>query len=940
MIYFTQVSIPDDSGAPMTFNVFLGDLATGHTAKSVCSIPGAYEEVCEVSEISMQLVELKNCTIGYDGKAYSTAIYGLIIVPNEGADVKTLDVTNELTTYLNMPQVAAETMFKSLSDKNREILSSSLEAIRFCEGLTDQSTVCLPEGAFEYLDPEVAKKMRSVRKVYTLKAADNIEQFQKDCTSPYLVPLPSVEEIHNARTGMSSLDILRVIAPYRQEKQGGMYWAYSSIYHTPYYKVNSRIRGVVPECFDWIDGYFKNDTVPLQPWERKQADNIYSLYCADISRSISKIVTSIFLDTPLGTALRRMVYLRDLESLSEVNSEIMSLSTDSYSCYIPLNDLETLVNTGCQPEDAAQLIVNNLKFGDGALKALVSARDKAMNVVNVDSLPFVLTLTDEEKNEFTDELIGRGLLTSAMFNFIRTLCSYAYTVNWGHTGITKAIPVLVDESTLSDVDSAMANWVTYCETGSKETLDQSASLLFQTDSDSDDDDSSSQSTNDDDDPYSAFDRYVSRETLNRIRMSELPPDYFDRLETLSAEERIVQRWCIQNGDNGLFVFLSMVHSLTGSPKALIECFIRLMRWGDMKPKVLALPDYSEVNQVFDLGEGEMTIDSGHVDDSMLIRKNGCRYSLVEPLYAKSPVISVGNPVVGFWLKEDYGEVQVNVLMSWNDLGKHLMSDAIDIAEFATVNKASMALGDCTDIEGIAKLKHQMYTSSEHISEAFDRKMPAEDLNDLALLTTPNITASPKYIKSLRNKDIITASDLQYARLRAYLVNLEKFYQRYQSDIENVATTGDIAALAKAFVALAEAKDEPLTNTGTAKALNLNAGAKAGKYVDDPLEGQFMLVFDDTSQAPFVPLAFSDPLMRKTSEKLRGRIVLLLLAKEDKFIFCRKDITIGEVMRSNNTLVVQRYGTLAKAVETLAAGKDVRISGRPAYLHSDLRQSLE
>ena len=135
-----------------------------------------------------------------------------------------------------------------------------------------------------------------------------------------------------------------------------------------------------------------------------------------------------------------------------------------------------------------------------------------------------------------------------------------------------------------------------------------------------------------------------------------------------------------------------------------------------------------------------------------------------------------------------------------------------------------------------------------------------------------------------------------------------------------------------------------------KALNIE-GLNSGSHVrwdTTELAGKFYIISDMDMQSTLPPIEFSNPSVKATAAKVRNRIVLLLLEKDGKFIFCRKDIQPNEVMivrapdgqgGTKQALGHKTYKTFTTLIDNLMKGVEGSINKHPAVLHESLKDFL-
>lgn len=929
-----------------TAKVFLSDTDYGQSLKDVLTVPGVYESILDRNpDLSLKLKKM-NGTIG----SYRTACFALEMAGNVEED----DCTVAVAQLLVMPETAAKAFMSSYTVELRETCEQALLDLHFCEKLTEDSRLCLPPVAFDQLPTDLQSKMASVRKIYALKNTENQEIFQTSFDANYGVLLPQLDEIHNGTADLvSALDVLRVIAPYRKQERPGTY-SYKGIYHTPYYRVDMRLRGMVPSHLSWIDGYSVNDTLDIQANEQHMANNLRALICSDISRYVSEMVSGIFFDSPLGSLLLKLCDCKDEEVLHQLFEDIKERSTQDASCSISLNEITEVSESGWYAADVTRIIKQNLRYTNEFLVELVSRRPVDRRIVECDNLPFVLDLSDDQEQELTELLISLGYISSAMQKFLIDLCKKAYRVNWGHTGATLAIPGFVVQNAIGELDGVIGEYIGESIGKTVQDLSKYEALYLKVSSNMSDDEGFED--NDAEEIFSRFDYYVTADTAQKMATDSLGYDYFSTSASAAqtTEAAIVEYWRNVNGENNLDNFISTSFLKTADISILTECFVKLMRWGERKPKLLVLQHHPEIRHVFDLSSGLRVDNTAIVDESELVKVNGCDYSLVAPLYSDTNPTIQSDQIVGFVLEKDYGSVKKSFLASWLDIGEMIVSGNINIGNFVSVSKVSFVEVPRVTVESYSKQEHSMYVSDENIKQGLSLKVQPKDLNALTLLTTPGITNSVEYLRSLKNDTIITTKDRQYDILRRYVKVLQQFYVKHGEIVKRVSNTVGLGELAETFYRMftGEGMKEE-ANAGTArstlKALNLDGvDTSAIKWDDTELVGKFYLISDVDMKSTLSPIEFTDPGLRNFAQRpdIKNRLVMLMMKQNGKCIFCRKDIKVGEVLVLRGTkpdgtptkkVGHRTYAVLAQVISRLEQGQDVVIDGETYVLHRSLSE---
>lgn len=945
---YRSVKMLNDAG--QTFDVFLVDLETGNTAKDVFTVPGVYDSLTQANQgvPSLKLRKLQG-TMG----TYRTECFVLTIEP----DVATEDVTSNVVKFLTMPETAATTMLRAMPEEDRDTIGDALEVIHFYEGVKMGDKLCIPVDAFVDLPAQVAEEMTSRRHAYTLKSTDNQEIFPTACDTEYGVLLPSLEDIHSGGDGLvSTLDILRVIAPYRREERPGVY-NYNGIYHTPYYKVNPKYNGAVPSYLQWLPGYSVNDMLDLAPNERHMANNLQTLMCSDLSRYVAEMTSGIFFDSPLGSLLAKFVSRKDDEVLQQLFEDIKERSTADAACNISFTEVEELRSTGWYQADVIRTIKKNLVFSNDFLQKLIEDRPVDRRTIECGNLPFILELSDDQEQKFTELMIQKGYISSSMQRFMIDLCKKAYRVNWGHTGASMAIPGLAAQSQIEDVNKALAAYLGDRAAGQLPAPDKYPALFIRSATNSDENGEGGDEE-DDDAPSLGMDYYVTVDTAQKIAAGVLSHDYFSTKPTAAqtTEASIVEYWRNINGENNLDNFISAALLRTADTGILIECVVKLLRWGERKPKLLVLQNHPEIRHVFDMGTGLRVDNTAIVDENELVKFNGCDFSLQGYLVSDSNPTLQTDQIVGFILAKDYGSVKKLYLASWVDLGEMVSKGEIKIGDFVAVTKVDLSPENRQSIEQFSRQEHDFYVSDSNIEQGLKLKVQPRDLNTLALLTTPAIMNSREYLKSLKGDVIITVKDRQYDILRRYVNTVNAFYVQHGGAINAAQNTMELSTFAESFYKMYQNQADEKQDANTAhasatmKALNIE-GLNSGPSVNwdtTELTGKFYIISDVEMQSTLPPIEFSNSSVKATAAKVRNRVVLLLLQKDGKFIFCRKDIQPNEVMIINapdgkggtkQALGHKTYKTFASLIDNLMKGVEGSINKQPAVLHESLRDFL-
>ena len=921
------------------------DDSTGITYKEALTVPGEFGNMIGNSEVQIKFGKLEG-TVDH----YRTSMYALY-VEDQNSIPDAVDLTDEITKLISLPETAIKAMSSRYQEDIWELIRTSLDAIHYYEGITRETRVTLP-ASIEGLSEEEKGSMLSQRANYSLKSSENQSVFQKAFDAPFNVRLPQLDAIHrNSDDLITALDIIRVLAPYRKA-EGGNHFSYKSIYHTPYYKVDVRIRGMVPSHLSWINGVSVNDTLEIQANERQFYNNLHTLVYADISRYTAEMASGVFFDTALGTAISKLCLKRDSEVIQQIIKDISEASSDKASCDLQFSEVESLIDNGWYIPDVIQVIKSKLRLTPGYLQELVSNRSSDRHIIDTETIPFVISIKDDEEQALTDIFINQGYMTNAMYRFLQNLATAIYRVSWGHTGATKAIPGFILKSALADVDSSMESYMDSVLSGN---VPNSADypMLYLNSSPSDDEDIMD-FTGDPDEISHRFDYYVTDETLAFIKAGSLDPAYFNTIRgkdiVQSRDASIVEYIRVVNGEANLDEYIYGVYLHTGSISKMIELIIKLMRWGQRRPRVLVANDVS-YRYAFDLNSGLRVDNTAVVDESQLIKVNGCEYSYVGCFSSSSNPGIDPTHIVGFVFQKDYGVTKKYYLASWLDLAEMTVPGEIKIGNFTSVIPLTLDASNAT-IEALSKEEHQIFLSDSAIKEGLKLKISPKDLSPISALCVEGVMNTMGYLQSLKNEVMITSKDRQYENLRRYTKALQYFYSQNTAELTSVSNSLDISNLAALFKQIYDKESykqdaNSATAAKTISKLNLGPASKV-QWDTSELSGQFYIISDVDMNSNLPPIQFTDEKVKTIAERVRNRIVMLLLHSDNKFIFCRKDITPGEIVQvpskkpdgtPTRKLGHKAYAPFGPAIKRLLDGSPTTINGVPAVLHESLKEFL-
>lgn len=914
----------------LKFDVFISDTSTGYTAKNVLTVPGVYEEVSDTCG-ELQLAWVDNASIG--NIKLNDSFY--LLVPPTVPVASKLDLTQYYGQLASLQPTARQTIKKTMPVEVQDLLNVCLSEMDFYRTLTKSTNVCVPDEGLKYIDDEIKVSMRSAVKSYFIKPTDNQEVLQENETAPYSFSLPFVDAIHLGDSSITPLDVLRVIAPYRRQGPGRS-MQYSSIYHTPFYKTDPRLRGQVPTKFNWINGMSSCDVDPIQGYERHMSNNLVTYVCMDTSRNIEGIVTGMFLQTKLGRLLRMLAVTTREDSIDSILSEAKSQVEDGCVCDFGKLTPEVLSDVTSKNDAIANAVTFTDEF---VLDMLHKSVELKHTVVDIDSNKFVVPLDTEQKNALTSKFVDAGIITKAMYEFLIDFAASAYAVNWGHTGLTEAITPLCTGRAFDQMDTAMGAYLT-----AKASTGGSVSTATRSDLNLDiiypqvqgsfggDDD-------DDEDSFVDMSWYISPETAARIRENTLRDDYFNTRATGSESTAVstIERRRSVDGDNNLRYFISKAYQETCDYTVLINAVIRLLRWGSKKPKTLVIVEHKEINTVFDLCNGVETENTSFPDDSQIILANGCKYQFKGPLTMGSD-----NKIVGFELFKDLGSIRIPVLASWSDMAEFAVNnmdvkDGEGLSEFCAVVPCSLKGGK--PIVSFESERYQFYQSEGTIRRGLTYQVPPEEMSDISLLVVPGVMMSSAYIRSLNNDVLVTIKDRQYDILHRYTEKVNAFYNRYKEQIESVENSKDLREVCLLFNSITDIGEKQEANTAYAgQALNQMKFEETA-LDNRVLSGPFTLIHDKGNASGLLPMDVTDPRIQKIAHALGDRLIFLAMETPTEFILCKKDLTQEELKVTNMKISCLSFTAIKAIYEKLLSGTPCNVNLQGAKKKCILHESL-
>lgn len=937
--------------APIYYNegsqiavIYDSDLGVG--CKEIFEIPGICQSVCNAHNIDIFLCHME----GRLGQSVSINNYVLLASPRDTEPVG-LNCNQDYARLFGMSQTALKGFTSGLPSEQADEIMKIMASVDYMLTITDESPCALPESALAYLTEEQKQRFLNSGVSNSTSPENNINKAQKDCASELSFVLPDLMNVHTQKLNRDSLvpldKLVMLIAPYRTLNPSTGMQTYNSLLHTPYWKLspNTFIEYEFPE----INGSSRASTLEIQPNETPLMSKLYLFYCSDLSYCCDGMVSGIFLLTKAGLIVRKLFQVhpvseshlaQQMQTILELVTSLKETLPSFISCSLSIDDVTNLPYQAYSSGEFTRLIRNSFSVTDpsGYLQMIQEHVDqnlpRRIEADEDDILSSLFTISGEMKEKVVAMLRDNNFISRAMYDYFVELCEAAYSINWGHNGVAKAIPYLVpDDKTLYDKYNKMVSDFLN-NTGSLDTNLESMSLML-------DDDDNNEPSGLLDIPY---DRYVGRENRNRITQDgfvagtvgiNTNPNF------IYESDRIVERYRMRKTSDMLESVIYRFYVTTNNVNVILEILIKLLRWGDRKPSAIVLPDYPEIKYQLDLTEGQLVHNSYVLDESDIILTDGCRYHLDSFLVSSTRIMAQDTPIVGFVIREDYtGDRSRKLIASWLDIAEMVKNNAIDIAELKVITNVTQYPRQ--NIE-TAILEHDFYISSESRRQALISSMKPSDMSPLALMST-NMVDSPEYSKAIANPHPITARDKQFMIMHKYVLALRRAYSEHTAEFSNISESTDITRLSLIVDSCHNPEAIVDHNTAVAGAtlskLNFNETSSDSIYVDTELNGKFILLDDSDFKSNIQPINFSDKTVASFVQRFQKRIVLLLLETPNNFILCRKDISAIEIRQKptktgGQTVYLIPASKFIAAASAIAHGSHKKLEGKPLVLHKSL-----
>mgnify|MGYP005779474301 CR=1 FL=1 len=786
MLHTLTLEFMDNEGS-MPVTCVLYDDITNTDVHKMYTYPNLMDEICDYYNCSIMLAE---GTFKYGNT--TKEMIAPICIPNDDTDMQQIKNSEELQSLLFQPDTVINTIIQNKSENDDILLDLLYDSFIFIQKTKRSTKVIISKEHF--LDEELANIMITNRPTFKISSDKNVDIFQKTPTDTICFELPSIYTIQESSSCTDTLDLLYLTAPYR--KQTRISNMYMSIFHTPFFRHTRDIDKVysqnalnsVDSDFKWLYGIAKNNMLPIQPNELQLFQNLETLYFEDITLHLEDLIAGIFFNSNTGRKLQKLEGLSKNDFIACMQVFLNELSP-YVSCSLTMEDLFDLDDSIIVTKQTLLNLFNGtIKINHNGVMQMIEEMKTANHIIDCNS--FVITPIWENLNdiEITQALIDNGFISKHMYDYLIELCMIAYRINWGHTATTKAIPGLISKDKLQAFDNKMMDKLNSFYTGKNNSNKDIFSSFVNDDSDDDNDNI--------EDIEARFNQYLSDVTIAKIKNSPdglLLIDDPTTQSILSPKERLIERWREINGESRLSNFINKGFTLYHDYKILITAFIKLLRWGEeRKPTMLVFPEYPDIQTVYDLNESVELQNIYIVNEKDLILKNGCRYSLIAPLYTEEPILNIKEPIlVGFLLAEDYGKIQKYYVASWSDMCSLVNNEKCDIEnlKLQSTDLTQMFVSDTIILEkDLTNIEYDFIVTEDKIKDSVTLNCQASSLSDCILLFEQNITKSSEFIKSTTRTAILSLRDKQYDILHNYIRKLISFYNTNSNKITTLKNT--------------------------------------------------------------------------------------------------------------------------------------------------------
>lgn len=971
-------TIPVTNANNETQYIFLFDTETKSGFNEVKNNSSLLSDICNRYHVG---VKLTKDIFRIASQEAQTAIMPLLELTETTCDCF---LQNDFLTMQEQPKTMRDTLYKQLQAEYEAIpveqreqnelsynailfplLQNSLNAIM---ELKTSSKIDLSNEFFA--SEELSSSMCSKRPVFNIPMTENQSSIQENNESELNIALPPLMDIRESpANAVNILALINVIAPYRRLTESVQSFSYHSKYHTPYFrmggtgtKVNDELaKSKLSADFKWVYGNSNNNLLPLQQNEQKLFNNLKTLYFGDISEYVYDILTGLLNTTTFGMRVNRLVGLSKenaLEAAEMIPKSLPDFITFSFSAdaFAAIPDGSILTK-----EIVSSVFSETITLNSEQVKSLITEGYTASKVIDCDHNLIKPHFQIANEKEIINLLIENGYISLHFRTFLMSLIQMAYRINWGHTGATHAITPVSTETPRKLFDDKMSEFLdkVLLRVASKKKA-QSSNRFPSNEYDDYEDDMEDNNDPDGDEVYTDYPWYTSSSTRRKIRESAngyVDNDIDISMDMLDTESKIVERWRVVNGEAILSNYVSNCFFITGDVTIFALSFIKLLRWGyTRKPTFLVFPEFPQIKTVFDLNESAVSENLFIVDESDVVKHNGCDYTLTAILRSKSKILNTKRePIVGFLLTKDYGKVKKHYIASWSDLQQEYKKnpEEINIDPLNIPHQdIQHLLQDQNFIEKVQDLmEFEFYISDEHIKQSHEFMCQASELSECRHLITADVTRSSAYKSAIKAETITTNKERQYAILNDYIHKLARLYSNYENDIEQITTVQDLINLLKIWERLSKQPPKKEHNDAVAeKTLQRMQLGGTDNSVDTILEklkksGKYALVVDKDCDTPLTPLTFPDHAVNQLALKYYNRVVMTLLRGRigQENVAVITDITDFSqsqlALRENGTPSVFSYENILPFINVLKKKDVCNTKNATFYIQSSLKGKL-
>lgn len=903
--------------------IFISDSESGITAQDILTSAGAASELMESAHLSLQFYKFDGCKIGN----YTTSMFGILVQSSdEDKPLEPNYLNAQCIAALNLNEAALKVYLDGMPQETSDLILECVETVHYLETLSESSKVFLPKTCFE-LSPEL-ESMRSTQVVYNISSSRNESIVPESFDSKYVISLPPIQTIVsriNAQADVvASIDIARTLAPYRSVNAATKLIDYNSIYHTPFFRVERNLKNALPSHLPWINGNSIKDGMEVQGYEKQMYDNLVTIVKSSVQECISDMVNSIILSTDLGVSIRKIRNLGDPMLVPEVISEIASKNSPDFYCDVTEHDVLAaldLTKDRITLEQFSNMMKAHLHITEEALIVLVkdSTSKESNKVIPSNGVPKVMDLSDFILITIEEYFISNKVIPSSIENFLIQFAIYAYRVNWGHSGVTLALPGHTTPANCEEISKSMSAFLNWKLSSVKLPSNFDASMIFPKEAPDDEEELVADEISFD------FLYYVTRQTLEEMRYESFDESFFKTAPTVeqSTEASIIQKWRKIHGEDNLTSYLMDTQSITGDYTHIIYLIICLLRWGDNRPKNLIVHD-DRVKVMFDLFEGVSAKNVDLRDDSELIKDNGCKYHFDKFVMMPAKTALARKCIIGFLLYKKFDDGKKYYLASWDAMKE--LTHPVDIGCFQTVTDMDVEEQSILLESAVEKYRLNFYVTDEEAQKAIELGVAPADMCCISALVNPKVTSSMEYGRSV-NQPIITMQDRKFSNLRSYIKELGTLYSKHGDVLESATTSVKLLECIEKF----RAKDDGISM------LSFDASGFRDYYRGIP-DTKYMLIYDIEGTSGMPPIEFKDANVSKfVGAKFNNRVVVLMTQTEDFFLFiARDDVTANDLAVKGNAVVNHSMEKFLPVIKSILNGKPGTINKKPIKLHESLK----